>query len=626
MTSALPASAQRAFTWRAAVTVFLIAWFARGTYLVVATRAELFDGLFLDAHWYADRARELRFGSRAFFGGDQPYLLSPLYPIFLSLFPSMRLEPPLNPAIDVRLVQAAIGAITCAMASLTAARLAGSRAGWIAGVACALYPPLIYLDGEVLVSCLQALALTTGLALLVTAGRDRDLAPWSIAAGVAFGAASALRPTALVPLAALVLAELAVREGRRSARFLLGLVAGAALVIAPFAIHNVRAGEPLLLTAGGGFNFWVGNHAAAPGIFAAPAGYDVQWDPVGHSLAERQSGRELTYSEASRFFFAEARADIAENPGPWLARLGHKLWLFVHPDEIPQMGAGFAAHRERAWPLRAPLDARWVFLFAALCPLAVVLRDGRRALAPYRFPFAVTLAYGVTIVLFFVTARYRGPIMPTAIALAAITVDRGLRLLRRPGRDRKAVRIAAGFSAVCALVAAFAFRVPAAPFRSESIEARQRGIALNAAGRFDEAARVLSEALAREDNAKTRINLALALRGLGREDEARRELETVLQVAANDPDAAFQLGVLVWEVDRAADRAEVLFRRSITVRPEFADAHFNLGVVLLNARRFGDAAETLSNALALAPASTPWRADAERALTIARREGRLDTK
>ena len=102
------------------------------------------------------------------------------------------------------------------------------------------------------------------------------------------------------------------RDGTRGLRRGAALALGIALVVAPFTARNlVVSGEPVLLSAAGGMNLWIGNHAEATGLFAPPPGYDFEHEPMARDVARRLAGRSLTHSEASDFWRDRALADIA---------------------------------------------------------------------------------------------------------------------------------------------------------------------------------------------------------------------------------------------------------------------------------------------------------------------------
>jgi len=598
------------FGVRAAISVFLLAWLVRGLYLAIATQADAFGGLYLDSRIYAESAGAIRSGHAPLLG-QAPYLLSPLYAMFLALFPSMSEAPATNPALDVRLVQACVGAFTCALVAIAAGRIASRRAAWMAGILAAVYAPGIHFDGAVLVASLSGFLLTAALVLLLRGETAARPSAWSLAAGLLLGAAAALRPTVLLVSASIAIALMLRRPFHRAgARCAIALILGSLVAIAPYSTQNRSAGESFLITAGGGFNFWVGNQAQADGTFRAPAGYDVLWDPVGKQIAERAVGGPLTYTESSRFFLDRARDDITRAPMAWVGALTHKAWLFFHPMEIPQLGASFDWQRSRAWPLRFPLDARWILLLALLAPLIKGSNGLPRGLA---YAFVLFGSYSLSVILFFVTARYRIPIMPVAIVLASVSLDRALN--HCSSRAWRSWALAGVFL----LTGILAFRaepdIPAA-----GLGERHRGLALYERGDFHQAEEVLRSALQTDASPKTRIALALALRGLGRDEEARRELEGALTARSDDPDATFHLGILLWETERNEGAARALFGRTLAVRPTFADAHFNLGAIELATGHMAAAQRAFEAALEFAPPDTDWLSEAERGLQLARRE------
>jgi len=624
---------------RALLGLGLFALAVRLAFLFVGHRAGLFHGLFLDSKVYAETAATLRLGHGA---GAHPYLLSPLYPYFLALFPGIEAEPTTNAAILVRAVQAAFGAGTCVLTAVIAQAVAGRRAAWLAGIAAALFGPLVHFDAAILVACLQGFCLTLAVALaVVPSGTRGRTGAWRwLAAGVALGVSAALRPTTLAvacALAMLLLFDLFARRrrGERGGAWsIVPLLLGVTLVVTPFAIRNARvSGERILLSANGGLNFWAGNHGAhdegllrgiaAPGVFTPPPGYDLYRDPLALELVSRALERPVSHAEASAWWRDRALADVRAAPLAWLALLARKALLFLHPVEIPQLGASYEWYRERAWPLRFPLDSRWVLILALAAPFALRVTGGRAAARRARVPLLALIVYGAAVCLFFVTGRYRAPIMPIALALAAASVVELARGLRAGATQR--VRALALLAAIVALGAGsrllYGAGGPLEIRGSTGIEERHVGMSLVEQGRYEEAIEVYRAALAERDDARTRANLARALRAAGRIEAAYDEYRRVLDERPGDAVSLYELGNLVWEEWKRPAEAEALFRRATAAAPRFAEAHFNLGAVLVQQRRFQEAAPVLQTALQLASPSAPWRAEAERAHAIALRGG-----
>jgi len=610
-------------------------------YLWVGASHGLFHGLFLDARFFAETAAAIRGGHGA---GEHPYLLSPLYPYFLALFPSIEGEPATQAALGVRAVQAGLGAATCVLAARIAARAGGRGAGWMAGLATAFFGPLVHYETSVLVAGPQALFLTLAVDLAsgdpgaaaperpeaeaaetIGAGASRSRAARWAGVGLALGASAALRPTGLFVAAAFALALCAgaLRGRRSSAILMLALVAGCALCVLPFTARNLAvSGEPVLLSANGGFNFWIGNHAGAQGVFQTPPGLDFERDPLGLALAEAGLGRPVGYREASAWWRARALADIGADPLRWLGLLGFKLALFLHPVEIPQLGASFAWHRARAWPLWAgwPLDARWILILALAAPCAASLAGGAAAARRLRWPLVAFWTYLAAICLFFVTARYRVPIVPLAAALAAVTV-RSLLVLARGTWERPGATLALSGGIAAAAFASLALYRAGGPLdipASTGTEERQLGISLVEQGRYEEAIEVYRRALAEREDPRTRGNLARALRAAGRIEEAIAEYQRVLAARPGDATALYSFGNLWWKDLANPREAERLFRKAIERDSRFAEAHFNLGAVLLERGELEEASRSIAEALELAGPDAPWRKDAEAAFARAR--------
>ena len=103
---------------------------------------------------------------------------------------------------------------------------------------------------------------------------------------------------------------------------------GAALAVAPlFARHILAAGRPVLLTAAGGANFYIGNGPGATGTYKAPEGFRSTQSGMFEDFA-RAAGRK-TYDDAcSRYWFRRTLAVIAGDPCRWLRVLAKKASLF----------------------------------------------------------------------------------------------------------------------------------------------------------------------------------------------------------------------------------------------------------------------------------------------------------
>src|SRR5678816_1219083 len=226
-----------------AVALFLFAWMLRFIYLRQMQASPFFDFLQLDPAYYHDWALAI---SRGDWIGKEVFEQSPLYPYLLALFFLVFG----HDLFVLRLLQIAIGALTCVLTWQLGCRLFDKRVGLIAGIGCALYAPFFFYEGQVMKEFLTP-PLATGALLLFLNRR-------SAAAGVLIGLAALVRDNFLLLLVVLAGWMLYESRGRLSAP--LPLLAGALAVLLPVGVRNyLVGGDFVLTTSGGGEVFYIGN-------------------------------------------------------------------------------------------------------------------------------------------------------------------------------------------------------------------------------------------------------------------------------------------------------------------------------------------------------------------------------
>jgi tetratricopeptide (TPR) repeat protein len=126
------------------------------------------------------------------------------------------------------------------------------------------------------------------------------------------------------------------------------------------------------------------------------------------------------------------------------------------------------------------------------------------------------------------------------------------------------------------------------------------GLIAHQRGDSARAVALISEALKHGDAPNCRYNLALALDGADRLDEARTAYERVLEL---EPDRAAAHGGLAAVLLRLGEteRAGTHFRRAVALAPGAADAHNNLANFLAHQGKRDEAIEQYRRAIALDP-------------------------
>jgi tetratricopeptide (TPR) repeat protein len=537
--------------WMAAGGITLLALLLRLLYLRDITRSGLGDFLRLDPLYYHEWALRI---ARGELRSSQPFEMSPLYPYALGAIYRL-----FGPALSTpRLLQAILGAITCGGTALLAHRLFGRAAGIIAGTTLALYGPAIYYDGQINKTTLAlALSLSFAGALVLSRGRHRG---WIAAGGIALGLAAMVHENVDVaaPLILLWLVLAAPSDPVKARLARAGIfVAGWAIAVAPATLHNYLATrEIVLITTGGGENFYTGNHENASGRYAPPP--FVRPDPFYEhedfrAEAARRLGHPVTRSESSRYWWREGLRFIEERPLPYVALLWDKLGVFWNSFERPD-NFSYDNFRLFSPTLSLPLPAFGIVAPLALLGAGISLRRWRDLLPLY----AGFGAYFISAMIFFTQSRYRMPAVPFLSIFAANGAVGLAGFLS--GRNVRAVA-----ASLVLLAGAFLF-VNRDPGNAPSFQAQNEAILgelYDNAGRFDEAAAAFRRGIdgiapfaAGGNPTFTRI-LGAAEYGLGlterrRGDEAASESALRAATACPDPDV---------RADAAAELAEILDSR-----------------------------------------------------------------
>lgn len=564
--------------------------------------------------------------------GSGVFYQAPLYPYFLGVVYALFGRD----LLVVRLVQALLGAISCVALGYAGWRLISRPAGLIAGLMLALYAPAIFFDGLLQKSVLDVFFVCLSLAVV---GRilssDDDRRPWQwLVFGLAMGALSLTRENALI-LVAVVFVWALTSAPRTLALF----AAGLAIVLLPVAARNYAVGGGFYLTTSQlGSNLYIGNNPRADGSYMSlrPGRGSPEFERLDATeLAEQARGRPLTPSEVSSYWTGRTLEFMRAQPSAWLRLLARKAGLIWSSTEIIDTESQ-ESHAEYSLPLRM-LGKVWHF--GVLLPFAMVglwtLWPGRRRLWPL---YALSAAYAASVVLFFVVARYRLPLVPFIMLFAAggIVGARELWAAPRPFR-----LLAASAAAVLMTVVANWPRETAEARRAitennlgtalqedgrpmEAVERYKRalafdatytpalnnlGTALRAAGRVDEAVATYGQALAQNaDAAGVHYNLANALMAQGKTAAAIAEFRQALDANPRLVDAHNNLGQAL-AAEGKLDDAIASFRRAIDVDDRSAVAHGNLGNALASRGALDEAVVHLRRAIALAPRNAATRYD-----------------
>jgi 4-amino-4-deoxy-L-arabinose transferase-like glycosyltransferase/Flp pilus assembly protein TadD len=405
-----------------------------------------------DSRIYRDRALEIAAGD--ILGRDAYFHSSPFYPYFLAGIFKVFGEN----LFVVRLIQILIGSLNCILVYQLTRNISGNRRGppVLAGSFAALYGTFVFFDADLLMISLVLFFTCVSILALVTAderhrsqgaadggvekenaprrgnaGGRRPVSPFVLffVGGVSLGLAGLGKPNVLL-FAPFAFWWILAGFGRKAirGRWRAGFVfaAGAVIAVAPITARNtVVARDLVLVSSNAGVNFYIGNNSEATGIFFLPpsSGLDnARLYRSSRAAAEAATGRsDLKPSEVSRFWTGEGFGFIKNEPARALKLLGRKFLLFWNHYEIPN-------HHNKAF-VETYFTPTLGFLplgFRIVAPLAIAgivfLLFGTVSRGASHLYFAFVLVYMVSLMPFFVTARYRLPVVPFLIVFAAVSV------------------------------------------------------------------------------------------------------------------------------------------------------------------------------------------------------------
>jgi 4-amino-4-deoxy-L-arabinose transferase-like glycosyltransferase len=384
------------------------------------------------AHWAAVRgepffaqlamdSQEYDRWAQAIAGGDwlgsQVFFQAPLYPYLVAAVYAV-----IGRSLDAVYLLQIAAAVAGIWALWRAGRAIGEeRAGLVAAAMAAVYGPFLFYDVQLLKES-PAVTVTCFLLWALAAARTTESLRRWLAAGVLLGVLALLRENALLVVPFLL--PLAWRRGdgfsgllRRGGVLVLGLV----LPLAPVALRNgLVGGDFLPTTFQGGVNFWIGNNPQADGTYRPIVpGKQIpaleRQEPV--RLAEQALGRRLAPAEVSSYWLRKGLAWAAEHPGDFLRLQFRKLGMFWSWYEWPD-AVDYEWVRTLSPVCRLPLIEFGTV--SLLAPVGLWLLWRRRRLGAFAPAWLFSLGWTASTVAFFLFSRYRLPVVPALLLLAAV--------------------------------------------------------------------------------------------------------------------------------------------------------------------------------------------------------------
>jgi len=350
--------------------------------------------------------------------GGGPYFRAPFYPFFLGLIYSIC---GVNFSAVIFL-QHLIGVLSIPLVFIVANRYFSRFVGYFAAVLTAINGVLIYFESQLLLDFLTVVFMLLFMYALISAQENNKSRLYFIA-GLIAGLFAITRPNilAVLPLVCIwiFLIDKKLKAGFKHSIL---LVAGTLILILPVTLRNIIiGGDSVLIASQGGINFYIGNNEQADGFTALLPGFGNTWQ---YSDAEFEAANStdkkigsIKPSEVSDYYYNKSFTYILSKPADFIKLIVKKLYLFWNYFEI--------SNNNNLYFLTDYIGMSIIpiFLFTIISPLGLVgavlcLFKDRRF---WIFPIII-FGYMFTVIAFFVTGRFRLPVVPLLSITAGFTL------------------------------------------------------------------------------------------------------------------------------------------------------------------------------------------------------------
>lgn len=577
------------------IRIFLFAFIVKLIYFIQfsATRAYPFVE-YSDSHAYFYWARDIAGGD---FLGSGAFMKWPLYAYLVAGI----LKISKNSPLPVFLLQLFLGAINCVFTYALARYFIGKR--WpaiLAGLVCALYGLFTFYD-TVLVYTTVSLFLNFIFIFYVLKIQDRTNALRFFICGILLGIA-AIAQANIVPCGMFLMAWLLFKSRcspRNSLRIYICFLAGAVLITGTVTLRNYLVERDFVpITGHIGLNFYSGNNQKATGTFFSPQEITLNPEDMFRDakiIARLELNRDLKTSQVSDFWFKKALRFIQENPKEAAGLLLKKAMFIFSPREYMHDVEYYFRENKIGVSGLLLKDLRFMMPFVIL-GMALGLKRIRLLLPLYIIVFTLSLS----IVLFYVTARYRLSLVPFFIIFAAYAANDILERIKEKQYFRFWVifSILIGFGLLCNKV--YDFRDKPTP--SGATEALMEQHMLQAlgyenAGEYHNALKELGQADAiLPHNRRVLFRQGVILFKLGDLALAEEKFKEVIKINPVSVDAYYNLG-FIYNQKMQFNKAKGLLEYAVFLDPDDAKAHFELATAYKETGDYKKAKEQLYIAL-----------------------------
>lgn len=560
--------------------IFLLAFILRVIYLLQVKSNPHFFSPTMDPLYHDIWAQNIAGGNWV---GDKVFFRAPFYAYLLALVYKIFGHNYVIP----RLIQHLIGSFSCILVYLIAKRLFNRKVAIVASLLAATYGMLFYFENELLLDSLLAFFDLLLILFLLKTKDNPKLSNWFLC-GIILGLSAITRPNILffIPFVWLWIFLVFIKE-----RKLKGILAfcvisliGSALVISPVTLRNYLAEKDFVLIASqGGINFYIGNNKNSDGMSAVFYKEDWQYKDF-EKMAEKEIKRSLKPSEISDFYYKKGVDFMLNEPKVAFKLLIKKLYVFWNKFEISNNQDIYFFRRYSSLIRILPIGF-WFIGPLGLVGMVLCFRKWKDTLLPIFFIFS----YMLTVVMFFVTSRFRLPVVPFLILFSGFSL---VWLWEKLGRRelRNLVLFLLLLAPFLVLTNSNVYHLSVGDFSQAYFSL---GNVFLKAGKLDQALIEYDEALQRNPNAD-RAHLNKGIVFLRRKEFKKAEEEFLNELKINPTeDKAYNNLSAVYRLQGIYDQAIESAQKAVNLKAYYPEAYMNLALAYQNKGDFEKAKEVL---------------------------------
>lgn len=396
------------------LVILALALIIRVIYLLLYSNLAEWSILTVDNYYHHNLALVIANGD---IWGDTTYFRAPFYIFTLALLYKI-----FGVSLWVgRILGMFIGLATVITTYKIADLIFNKRVALFAALLVCFYPVMMYFEAELLLDSYFMLLLELAIYFFLRyfkQAKNKDI----IFSAIFLGLSIITRPTALVVIPIFIVILLFQKDNfgirlKRLGMLLLPVI----LIIAPITMRNiVVADDPVLIASQGGINFYIGNNKTADGVSAVmpePMGYNWRISQITHIAEKDWRKKDLKQGQVSSYWYQQGLNWIKENPFDFIKLYLKKIYYNFNDREISNNRNLGSFYQKIPLLKYNPLSFGILFVFS-LFGLIFFFSKNKEV----RILTAIILVYILASSLFFFNSRFRLPLLPLYIVIAAATI------------------------------------------------------------------------------------------------------------------------------------------------------------------------------------------------------------